>query len=307
MDKKLRKIRDFNSDSFSAEGVASAFENAGFQASNVSEAVSLIEKMKKEKATVFLSFTANMVATGLRGIIAELCRKKFVDAIITTAGSVDHDIIKGFQPYYVGSFDSDDAELHSKGINRIGNIFVPTKGFEILEEKIKPVFKKVCSPGAVSPSTLNAEIGAILGKDSFLYWCQKNSIPVFCPGITDGAIGLQMYFFKQDNPSFCVDVTRDMKALADIVLNADKTGAVILGGGISKHHTIGVNILREGLDYAVYVSTAGEFDGSLSGARPKEAKSWGKLRETGDSVSVFCEASIALPLIAAGLKEKGLL
>ncbi|MBI4053316.1 MAG: deoxyhypusine synthase [Candidatus Diapherotrites archaeon] len=304
----MQKIVDFDSDAFSAKGISGVFANSGFQATNIAGAVELIEKMKKDKATIILSFTANMVATGMRGIIAELCRKKFVDAIITTAGSTDHDIIKSFVPYSVGSFDADDSELHAKGINRIGNIFVPTKGFEVLEQKIRPVYKKMLEgKKPFSPSELNSEIGGILGKDSFLYWCRKNSIPVFCPGITDGAIGLQMYFFRQDNPGFIVDVTKDMKELADIVLNADKTGAIILGGGISKHHTIGVNILREGLDYAVYVSTAGEFDGSLSGARPKEAKSWGKLKEKGSSVHVFCEATIAVPLIVASLKEKGLL
>jgi len=115
---------------------------------------------------------------------------------------------------------------------------------------------------------------------------------------------LQLFFFKQKHPSLGIDVTADMEKLAKLTLEADKTGAIILGGGIAKHHTIGVNILREGLDYAVYVSTADEYDGSLSGAKPKEAKSWSKLKEEGNSVSIVCDATIAFPLIAPALEEK---
>ena len=88
-----------------------------------------------------------------------------------------------------------------------------------------------------------------------------------------------------------------MENLAKIVLKADKTGAIILGGGIAKHHTIGVNILREGLDYAVYVSTATEYDGSLSGARPKEAISWSKINKEANHVFVNGDATIIFPLI----------
>ena len=282
--------------------------NTGFQASHLAEAVEIIARMKKEKAVVFFGFTANLVASGLRGIIAEMCKKKFIDVIVTTAGAIDHDIIKSFQPYLQGSFNSDDIELHKKGINRIGNILVPNARFELLEEKTQAWFKEIfAKQKTISPSELAKFFGSRLNETSFLYWCAKNNIPVFCPGITDGAIGLQMYFFKQDHKEFVVDVTGDMKELADIVLNADKTGPIILGGGISKHHIIGSNIVREGLDFAVYVSTASEFDGSLSGAQTREAKSWGKIKEKANSVNVNCDATIAFPLICAALKDKKLL
>jgi deoxyhypusine synthase len=71
----------------------------------------------------------------------------------------------------------------------------------------------------------------------------------------------------------------------------------VLGGGISKHHAIGVNLLRGGLDYAVYVTTSSPWDGSLSGARTNEAVSWGKIAEKARHVTVDCDATIAFPLI----------
>lgn len=43
---------------------------------------------------------------------------------------------------------------------------------------------------------------------------------------------------------------------------------------------------RNGADYAVYINTAQEFDGSDSGARPDEAVSWGKIRVDAQPVKV---------------------
>jgi hypothetical protein len=56
--------------------------------------------------------------------------------------------------------------------------------------------------------------------------------------------------------------------------------------GVPKHHTCNANLMRNGADFAVYVSTAQEFDGSDSGARPDEAISWGKIRIDAKPVKV---------------------
>ncbi len=286
--------------------------NTGFQATQLAKAVEVIKLMKKENALVLLSFTSNMVASGLRGIFAELCEKKFVDVIITAGGSIDHDLIRSYDNYLVGDFSMDDSALHKKGINRIGNILVPNERYELLEEKMKPIFEKLyaeCNP--CSASEMAKEIGLAIGNDkkakketSFLYWAAKNGIPVYCPGITDSAIGLQTYFFKQRKKDFGIDITKDMPKLGQIILDAEKTGGIVLGGGISKHHTIAVNILRGGLDYAVYVTTSSPWDGSLSGARTQEAVSWGKVAETAKHVTVDGDATITVPLIMKGVFER---
>ncbi|HLC69068.1 MAG TPA: deoxyhypusine synthase [Candidatus Bilamarchaeaceae archaeon] len=282
------------------------FSAVGFQATQLARAVEIVKQMKKERAAIFLAFTSNMVASGLRGIIAELCRKKFVDVVVTAGGSLDHDLIKSYMPYTIGDFSMDDAALHKKGINRLGNILILNKCYELLEKKMQGVFEELYKrQKLVSPSEIAHAIGkSIKNKNSFLYWCNKNNIPVFSPGITDSAIGLQAYFFKQRHKDFGIDVTKDMPRLAQLVLNADRTGAIILGGGISKHHILGANILRGGLDYAVYITTASPFDGSLSGARTQEAISWSKLKEHSNYVTVDCDATIAFPLLMAGVFRK---
>ncbi len=321
------RIEDISlDDAKAASKLVSRFHSMGFQASELSRAIALANRMKEEKATLYLTFTANMVASGLRGLFAGLCRRKYVDVIITTAGALEHDFIRAYMDYELGGFVMDDAELHREGINRLGNVLVPTEHYVLFEKKITLVFDALWKEKKIaSPSEIAHAMGASLeDKGSFLYWCAKNKIPVFCPGITDGALGLQTYFFKQKRKNFGIDVTKDVNSLASITLNAEKTGGIILGGGISKHHAIGVNILRGGFDYAVYITTAQPWDGSLSGARSTEAVSWGKIKgsqqagqeasnpkrgalvksasELPNHVTVDAEATLAFPLFVAGLR-----
>ena len=125
------------------------------------------------------------------------------------------------------------------------------------------------------------------------------NVPIYIPGITDGAFGSQLWMFWQEHRELAIDLMKDEQELMDIVFTAKKTGALIVGGGISKHHVIWWNQFRDGLDYAVYITTAPEHDGSLSGARMREAVSWGKVQLKAKYVTVEGDASVLLPMIVA--------
>jgi len=92
----------------------------------------------------------------------------------------------------------------------------------------------------------------------------------------------------------------DHVKLIDYVLNTEKTGAIILGGGIAKHYVLNANIFKDGLDYSVYISTATPYDASDSGGNQEEAITWAKVRPNALRVKVHCDASIAFPLLVAG-------
>jgi deoxyhypusine synthase len=300
---KFEKIKGFSIDSkMTIESLARNMKYMGFQATQIGRSIEIIEKMKKD-STIFLTFTSNMVSSGLREIFAQLVKNKSVDVIITSVGSIEEDLIKCEKPFLLGDFNFNDSELREKEINRIGNIFVPNDRYIHLEKILQPFFAEMFerqkkTGKMISPSELVFELGKKCNdKNSILYWATKNKIPVFCPGITDGALGLQLYFFKQDNKEFGIDVTADMNQLADIIYDSKKTGGIILGGGIAKHHAIGANIVRGGFDYAVYVTTATQYDGSLSGARTNEGVSWGKIQKEINTVCIEGDATIIFPLL----------
>ncbi|OIO26633.1 deoxyhypusine synthase [Candidatus Micrarchaeota archaeon CG_4_10_14_0_2_um_filter_55_9] len=292
----------------SAAELVKGFKGVGFQARELAKAVEVVKEMKENQATVFLSFTSNMVSSGLRELFAQLCREKFVDVIVTSIGSVEEDYMKCFAPFELGSFNADDVALHEEGTNRIGDVLVKNGHYELLEKNLKPFFdaelaKQKEFGRLLAPNELIRDLGLTMSdENSFVYWAARNRIPVACPSPTDGAFGLQMFFYSQEHPEFGVDAAGDMKQLAPIVLSAEKTGGILLGGGAAKHFCIGANLLRGGLDYAVYVTTATPFDGSLSGARVNEAVSWGKVKEKAATACVQCDATIAFPLIIAGVK-----
>jgi deoxyhypusine synthase len=279
----------------------------GFTGRKVADATDIIERMCKSDATVFLSFPAALMATGTRGVIVELVKRKLVDVIITTCGTLDHDLARTWKKYYHGDFLMDDVELRHKGINRLGNVLVPDGSYGVLlERKLIPMFTEILEGrDAISTRELIDQVGSrIDDEDSLLHWCHKNQVPMFVPGITDGSFGSQLWMYWQDHRKLKVDLFRDEQDLSDITFEAKSTGAIVVGGGISKHHTIWWNQFRGGLDYAVYLTTAPEYDGSLSGAQVREAVSWGKVKETADQITVEGDASITLPLIVASLIER---
>jgi deoxyhypusine synthase len=300
-------VEDYDfSKSMSADDLVLQMEKAwGFTAGKLAVGVKILENMVKNKNCVkFLSFTGNLVATGTRGVFRELAKRKLVDVIITTCGTLDHDIARCWKNYYKGSFQMDDAKLRKKGINRLGNVLVPNESYGvIIEQKMQTLLQSLWTEGIKEMTThqLCHEIGKrICNETSILYWAGKNNIPVHVPGIADGAVGYHLWLFSQDH-DFRVNLLKDSGELNDTVFTAKKTGALIVGGGISKHHTLWWNQFREGLDYAIYISTAVEWDGSLSGARPREAVSWGKINEKAKRIMIEGDASLILPIMVSSL------
>ncbi len=283
----------------------------GFSAKGVAEAVDVLADMLRDRdMTVFLSFPADIVATGTRGVLAELIRDGYVDAVVTTCGTLDHDLARAYRPYYHGAWDLDDRELHRRKLYRLGNLVIPQANYgRVVEVRTRAVLERLWRSGerTISGRRLAQALGESLppgATSSILRAAHERNVPVFVPGITDGAVGSQLWLFWQDHRALAIDLLSDEQALSDLVFEARRTGAILLGGGISKHHTIWWNQFRDGLDAAVYVTTAVEWDGSLSGARTREAISWGKLKPQAAHVTVEGDVTVLLPLMVGAARER---
>ncbi|KAL9103095.1 MAG: hypothetical protein Q9163_001835 [Psora crenata] len=297
---------------------------------------------------ILLGYTSNLVSSGLRSTLRYLVEHKHVTCIVATAGGVEEDIIKCLAPTYRSSFHANDAQLRADHINRIGNLRVPNNNYLSFEDWLNPFLEKMLDEQEASkeawltrrdeartaaqasgkkvpileddtlrwtPSAFIARLGAeINNTSSICYWAYRNSIPIFCPGLTDGSIGdmIAQFTIRSRNrlkgAILDLDMTRDIDRINMISRNAEmyhrKMGAIILGGGLVKHHIMNCCLQGGGADAAVYINTAQEYDGSDAGARPSEAVSWGKLKEGAPNVKVFGEATVIFPLIVAATWAK---
>ncbi|XP_059949971.1 deoxyhypusine synthase isoform X2 [Mesoplodon densirostris] len=228
-----------------------------------------------------------------------------VDVLVTTAGGVEEDLIKCLAPTYLGEFSLRGKELRENGINRIGNLLVPNDNYCKFEDWLMPILDQMVleqnTEGVKwTPSKMIARLGKeINNPESVYYWAQKNHIPVLSPALTDGSLGDMIFFHSYKNPGLVLDIVEDLRLINTQAIFAKRTGMIILGGGMVKHHIANANLMRNGADYAVYINTAQEFDGSDSGARPDEAVSWGKIRVDAQPVKVYADASLVFPLLVA--------
>lgn len=349
-DHPICKGHDFSVDS-SIDSIMSSMLSTGFQATNLGKAVEEIKRMRKwrlsdvpwkegddeslrdpelrkrVRARIFFAYTSNQISCGQREVIKFLVKNKMVDAIVTTAGGIEEDIIKCFEHTYMGDFKLSGKELRKKGINRIGNLLVPNKNYCKFEDWVAPLISKMhdeqdamwreqakkiaagspdgdddvdLKPFSYTPSEFISRLGKeIDNEESVLYWAHKNGIPVFCPALTDGSVGDMIYFHSYKRPGFVLDIARDIRRINDLSVQSYATGQIIIGGGLVKHHTCNANLMRNGADYSVYINTGHEFDGSDGGASPDEAISWGKIRITAEPVKVCADATIVFPLIVS--------
>jgi deoxyhypusine synthase len=307
---KLPEIKgyDFNK-KFDFNDFIKSFSNTGIQATNLGTAIAITETMIREKVPIFLSFTSNMASSGIRDIIRFLAEKKKVSVLCASAGGIEEDAIKSIMPFRVGDFNAQGELLFNAGVQRIGNIYTTTDHYTYFEKFITTVFEKFIKNNqlSITPTEICHMIGKTLEeskeydfKNSYLYWAYKNNIPVYCPGIVDGAIGDIAYFLKQKYKDLKIDILSDHKKIIDYTINCEKTAAIILGGGISKHYILNANIFKEGFDYCVYITTSNEYDASDSGANQEEAVTWAKIKPNAQRIKVVCDASIAFPMLVAG-------
>ncbi len=276
----------------------------GFMASHIVEAIEVLKNIRKECDVRVLSFTANIVSTGLRGIISQLIKEGVFNVVITTCGTLDHDIARSFGASYLkGKFEMDDIELAKKGFHRLGNVFIPIDDYGPLIERVlyKMLDEITKSKKEWGVRELLTEIGKMIeDENSIIATCSKRGVPIYVPGFVDGAFGTTLFTYSKLR-GIRIDALKDQEELADIFFKAKKVGGLLIGGGISKHHALWWAQFAGGMEYVVYVTTAVEWDGSLSGAMPREAITWGKVRERARRVVVYGDATVLIPIIAYGV------
>lgn len=285
-------------DNFDASGVLGAGRVA--RARNI-----LVDMIQDKDMNVFMSLGGPLIPGGMRNVVSKMIKEGHVNLIVSSGANLTHDLVEAFGGAHYRHEGKDDEELNEEGIGRIVDINVGSDDFTIFETEITKIFEKIASKRKViSIQELLYEIGLLVeDENSFIANAAKNNVPIFAPGIIDSMIGLQLWIFSQDH-DFTISAAGDMPYLSDIVFGSEKVGAILLGGGLTKHYTLASNVITGGLDSAIQITMDRPEAGSLGGAPLEEAKSWAKAKCGSNLASVVGDVTVIFPLIYASALDK---
>jgi deoxyhypusine synthase len=283
-----------------AMGKAGAYNGGALhRAANIYE-----QMLRDPETTKFFGLAGAMVPAGMGGIVSDLIKGGHIDVLVSTGANLTHDIIEAIGCHHFhGTAFCDDIELRHDEINRIYDVYLPNEAFEHFEEFMQGVFGELEPGSSISISGLLAHIGNHT-KSGILHTAARKKIPVYNPAVQDSMIGLQYWLFSQTN-RVTVDAFADMPALMDRCFSAKKAGALLIGGGVPKNFILQSMLMTpNGFSYAVQLTGDRPDLGGLSGATLDEARSWGKITEEAQAVTVYGDATITLPVLVAAVMER---
>ena len=265
----------------------------------------LADMIQDEDMNVFMSLGGPLIPGGMRNVVTKMIDDGHVDLIVSSGANITHDLVEAFGGSHYRHEGRDDEDLNADGIGRIADINVGSDDFTVFETEIIKIFEKISSKKkVVSIQELLHEIGLLVeDENSFVATAARNNVPIFAPGLIDSMMGLQLWIFTQDH-DFTISAVGDMPYLSDIVFESEKVGAILLGGGLTKHYTLASNVIKGGLDAAIQITMDRPESGSLGGAPLEEAKSWAKARCGSSLASVVGDVTIIFPLIYAAALDK---
>ncbi len=302
------KVNQINVDSnMKVLDLLNEFDKSGvLGAGSVARACNVLTDMIQDsEMKVFMSLGGPLIPGGMRNIVTKMINEGHVNLIVSSGANITHDLVEAFGGSHYRHEGRDDEDLNADGIGRIADINVGSDDFTIFESEITKIYEKISSEKHhISIQELLFEIGLLVDDDaSFVAAAARNNVPIFAPGLIDSMMGLQLWIFSQDH-DFTVDAVADMHYLSDIVFEAEKVGAILLGGGLTKHYTLASNVIKGGLDAAIQITMDRPEAGSLGGAPLEEAKSWSKARCGSNLASVVGDVTVIFPLIYAAALDK---
>lgn len=299
-----------------------AMGKTGFQGKSLARAYDVLKNMiRAEDNTIFLGYSGSMSTTGQWKIVNWLIENRFVDVLVSTGANVSEDILEamGFN-YYQGSTMVDDAKLLEHQIDRYYDVYADELQYRKMEALIGEFIGTLDTAAALSSAEFLNHFGRYQdqkGIRSITATAYRHGVPIYSPGLADSGYGVAAYLAKRNRGAHVVlDQFKDFHQLAEVGQRTATTSVVYLGGGVPKDTiqlvTVMTSLARGGEEahphrYAVQLTTDSPQWGGLSGCTFEEAISWGKIAsDEADRAVCYCDATIALPILAHALLEADL-
>ena len=278
-----------------ADLIDNVYARSGFNARRLSEAAQLVSRMIEDNATIGLTLAGAMTPIGMSGVLMSLIEAGFIDVMVSTGANLFHDLARPFDlPMVQGHHEVDDTALLDDGVARIYDVFITEDDFILpTDEAVLKAVKRIDYTQPFSTATFHHELGKVIlesaphPEKSLLATAAKYGVPIYTSSPGDSVLGLMLVpAYLVDRP-IALNPILDVIELMALVYDADKTGAIEIGGGSPKNFFMQTQPMLQqmlghdakgGHDYFVQLTTDAPHWGGLSGATPSEAKSWGKVR-----------------------------
>ena len=300
-----------------AYGMMSGLSNLSFQGRNLGTTVKIWKRMLGDDVTIFLGVAGALVPAGMRKTFLFLIENHLVDCIVSTGANLFHDVHETLgRKHWRGTPLADDEELFRHGVDRIYDTFASEHEFRQTENRIARISCKLQKNYNYSTREYLKFLGTELRKEAcrpgILTAAAENDIPVYCPAIADSSIGIALDKARTKwKAKFFIDVIKDVKETGAIMRWCGRSGVIYLGGGTPKNFIQQAALIPSKTmtkffphRYAIQITTDAPHWGGLSGCTLEEAKSWGKIGVDADQVTVYCDATIAFPLLVNAIAEE---
>jgi deoxyhypusine synthase len=291
------------------------FKNSGsFGAGRLASACDIYERMvRDDECTIFLALAGAVVPAGMRSLIADLIRKRYVDVVVSTGANMVHDTIEALgDHHYKGHWFVDDYMLYKYHIYRIYDVFVPEEAFVKLDYKLSEIFDEIADENK-GKSLSSREFAWELGKrlkdsNSILRAAYESDVPLFLPALRDSEFGFIHWLHaskKSRKRALLVDAFKDVPEIVGMCQRSARNGMVVIGGGVPRNTIQSAALAsKKGMDYAVIVTMDRPETGGLSGSTLEETVSWGKVKNRANKVMVIGDAMVVFPLMVASVMER---
>lgn len=285
-----------------------------FQARTLSRGLELWEAMLKGEGAIFMGLAGAMVPAGLRQLIIYLIENHLIDCLVSTGANLFHDLHETLgYAHYQGSPQSDDRKLATEKTSRIYDVLVRDHEVDAAELFIADFAASLPREQPYTTRHFLHRLGADLSRhhqsQGILVSAYRCGVPIFCPAIADSVFGTAMAAARlmgKATPSF--DLAGDVALLVRLVYSGKVSSAILIGGGTPKNYILQATLCGQfigqkprGHQFALQITTDSPQWGGLSGATLDEARSWGKLTLEANAVTIYCDATIALPLLVSAL------
>jgi deoxyhypusine synthase len=275
--------------------------------------------LREPNNTIFLGYAGSLSTTGQWKIIRWLVENRYIDVLVSTGANISEDLFEALgYAYYQGSQLADDAELLEHQVDRYYDVYADELQYRKMEDFIGEFMGTLEAGRAYSSADFLREFGRYQserGIESIAAAAFRAGVPVFSPAMADSAYGVAAFVrHRRNGLNLIVDQLKDFVQLGAIGERSGSTSVIYIGGGVPKDTiqlvTVMVDLARGGDEtfphrYAVQITTDAPQWGGLSGCTFEEAVSWGKIDPHGDHAVCYCDATIALPLLAHALLERG--